>query len=717
MYCKEGKVFLMKKAEAILKAKELLKQMTTEEKVAQMIQVSYVNVSKEEALRWASIGAGSFLHVLGEDAREIQRAAMKSRLGIPVIFGIDAIHGHGLNMDATIFPSQLAVACSWDREIVEKMGEVTAREVATDGLHWTFSPVLCLGRDTRWGRINETFGEDPYLSGELGAAIIKGYQGDDLSDGEHILACAKHYLGYGEAVGARDACDSEVTERKIREVFLPPFQKAVEAGCATIMTAYGSTDSTPLTASRKIMHDILRDELGFEGFVITDWDNTMSLMTKQKVAKDIEDASVQSINAGNDMIMVTLDFYEAMLSALKKGTVDISTVDEAVLHILTIKYEMELFEKPEKTGKADCFSCEEHLAASLDAARKSVTLLRNKDMLPLDKNCKKIAVIGPNADDVRAQYGDWTYFTHPQPKPDCVPTRPYVTVKEGVEALCKENNIEFVYAKGCSVLPSEEDDLAAAIQVASDADAIIYVVGDMIDQFGEFKDRANLDLSGRQTELFYGLKATGKPVCTVLVASKPLCLGAVAEQADAVICGFNGGMFGGQAIAEAVFGKLNPGGRLPISFPRHSGQLPVYYNQLPGWHGGKYCDLPAEPLFAFGEGMSYATFAFENLTFDKDTFKVQVDVTNTGDREGVETVQVYVHDVVSSVMTVGKKLVAFDKVTLAAGEKKTVSISLQKDDFALINVNCETVVEPGEFVVMAGKSSKDEDLLKVNVVL
>jgi len=707
----------MKKAEAILKAKELLKQMTTEEKVAQMIQVSYVNVSKEEALRWANIGAGSFLHVLGEDAREIQRAAMKSRLGIPVIFGIDAIHGHGLNMNATIFPSQLSVACSWDREIVEKMGEVTAREVATDGLHWTFSPVLCLGRDTRWGRINETFGEDPYLSGELGAAIIKGYQGEDLSDGEHILACAKHYLGYGEAVGARDACDSEVTERKIREVFLPPFQKAVEAGCATIMTAYGSTDSTPLTASRKIMHDILRDELGFEGFVVTDWDNTMSLIRNQKVAKDMEDASVQTINAGNDMIMVTLDFYEAMLSALKKGTVDISTVDEAVLHILTIKYEMELFEKPEKTGKADCFSCEEHLAASLEAARKSVTLLRNKDMLPLDKNCKKIAVIGPNADDVRAQYGDWTYFTHPQPKPDCVPTRPYVTVKEGVEALCKENNIEFVYAKGCSVLLSEEDDLAAAIQAASDADAIIYVVGDMIDQFGEFKDRANLDLSGRQTELFYGLKATGKPVCTVLVASKPLCLGAVAEQADAVICGFNGGMFGGQAIAEAVFGKLNPGGRLPISFPRHSGQLPVYYNQLPGWHGGKYCDLPAEPLFAFGEGMSYTTFTFENLTFDKDTLKVQVDVTNTGDREGVETVQIYIHDVVSSVMTVGKKLVAFAKVTLAAGEKKTVSITLQKDDFALINTNCEKVVEPGEFVVMAGKNSKDEDLLKVNVVL
>ena len=707
----------MNKSDAIQKAKSLLKQMTTEEKVAQMMQVSYPDVGREEALRWASLGAGSFLHVLGDEAREVQRTAMQTRLGIPVIFGIDAIHGHGLNKNATIFPSQLAVACSWNPELVEKMGEVTAREVATDGLHWTFSPVLCLGRDTRWGRINETFGEDSYLTGELGAAIIRGYQGEDLSDGEHILACAKHYLGYGEAVGARDACDSEVTERKVREVFLPPFKKAVEAGCATIMTAYGSTDGSPLTSSRRLMHDILRNELGFDGFVVTDWDNTKSLVRNQKVAKDIEEASIMAAKAGNDMIMVTLDFYESMLSALKNGAVDISVIDEAVLHILTIKYEMELFEKPEKTGKADCFSCDEHLAVALEASRKSVTLLRNNDMLPLDSACKKIAVIGPNADDIRAQYGDWTYFTHPHPDPSRTPVRPYVTVKEGIEALCKENGVAFNYAKGCSILASDEDDLETAVSIAKDADAVFYVVGDMIDQFGEYKDRADLNLSGRQTELFYRLQATGKPICTVLVASKPLCMGDVAEKADAVLCSFNGGMFGGQAVAEAVFGKLNPSGRLPISFPRHSGQLPVYYNQLPGWHGGKYCDLPATPLFAFGEGIGYTTFEFSNLNFCKDNYTVTLDVENTGKCEGTETVQLYLHDVVSSVMTVGKRLIAFKKINLTPGEKQTVTITLSREDFALINAECEAVVEPGEFILMAGKSSKDEDMIKLTVTL
>ena len=707
----------MKKSDAIQKAKTLLQQMTTEEKVAQMMQVSYPDVGREEALRWASLGAGSFLHVLGDEAREVQRTAMQTRLGIPVIFGIDAIHGHGLNKNATIFPSQLAVACSWNPELVEKMGEVTAREVATDGLHWTFSPVLCLGRDTRWGRIDETFGEDSYLTGELGAAIIRGYQGEDLSDGERILACAKHYLGYGEAVGARDACDSEVTERKVREVFLPPFKKAVDAGCATIMTAYGSTDCAPLTSSRRLMHDVLRNELGFDGFVVTDWDNARSLVWNQKVAKDIEEASVLTAKAGNDMIMVTLDFYKAMLSALENKAVDISVIDEAVLHILTIKFQMELFEKPEKKGKAGCFSCDEHLAVSLEASRKSVTLLRNNGMLPLASTCKKIAVIGPNADDIRAQYGDWTYFTHPHPDPSRTPVRPYVTVKEGIEALCKENGIAFSYAKGCSVLASKDDDLDSAVASAKDADAVFYVVGDSIDLFGEYKDRADLSLSGRQTELFYHLQATGKPICTVLVSSKPLCLGDAAEKADAVLCTFNGGMFGGQAVAEAAFGKLNPSGRLPISFPRHSGQLPVYYNQLPGWHGGKYCDLPATPLFAFGEGIGYSSFEFSNLNFDKDTYTVTLDVENTGKCEGTETVQLYLNDVVSSIMTVGKRLIAFKQLTLTPGENQTVSIPISRDDFALINADCEAVVEPGDFVLMAGKSSKDEDMIKITVTL
>ena len=706
----------MDRSQAKQCAKELLKQMTVEEKIAQMVQVSYADVTREEALQWAKRGAGSFLHVLGDNAREIQKAAGQSRLGIPVIFGIDAIHGHGLNDHATIFPSQLASACGWDPESVRRMGEVTAREVATDGLHWTFSPVLCLGRDTRWGRVDETFGEDPYLAGELGAAIVRGYQGDDLADDEHILACAKHYLGYGEATGGRDSYDTEVTERKIREVFLPPFRKAVEAGCATIMTAYGSIDGVPLTASRRLMHDILRDELGFDGFVVTDWDNMNNLRNRQMVSTDLSDAAVKTANAGNDMIMVSLEFYEAMLQAVQEGKADMASIDEAVTHILTIKYEMGLFEKLEKTGKPGCFGCEEHLDAALDTSRKSVTMLKNEGMLPLGDGIRRVAVIGANADDVHAQYGDWTYFTHPRPDPEHTPVRPYVTLWEGIRAICERRGIEAVYEKGCSVLPDDGDDLEAAVRAASSADVIVYAVGDVIAQFGETHDRADLNLSGRQYELFRRLKETGKPVCTVLIASKPLCLNETAEQADAVLCGFNGGMFGGQALAEAIFGELNPSGRLPISFPRHSGQLPVYYSQLPGWHGGKYCDLPDSPLYAFGEGMGFSAFTYSGLTVDDDLL-LTVDVTNTGRTAGKETIQVYFRDDVSSLVTPVRRLIAFTQADLMPGETRRVSIQLNKESFALIDQNCETAVEPGTFTVYAGHSSKEEDLLSTSIVL
>ncbi len=717
----------MNRQQAKIQAQALLTKMTTEEKVAQMLQVTYTDGGREEALKWAKMGAGSFLHVLGDDARELQKAAMETRLGIPVIFGIDAIHGHGLNTKATIFPSQLACACSWEPEVCRKMGEVTAREVATDGLHWTFSPVLCLGRDTRWGRIDETFGEDPYLTGELAAAIIEGYQGEDLSDDEHILACAKHYLGYGEATGGRDAYDTEATERKVREVFLPPFKRAVEAGCATIMTAYGFIDGTPLTAHRRILHDILRDELGFDGFVITDWDNTQSLMTLQHIAADIADASVLAASAGNDMIMTTKGFYEGMLQALRDGRADISVVDECVLHILTIKYEMELFAKPEKKGEPGCFGKPEHLESALHAARKSVTLLRNNGLLPLGtsasssaKALSRVAVIGENADNIRAQYGDWTYFTHPVPDPEnSRPAhRPYVTLWEGVKKICDEQGIEAVYAKGCAVKPKadvdESADLDEAVRLAEGSDVILFACGDVIPQFGEFADRADLDLSGRQSELFARLKATGKPVCTVFISSKPLCLKDVAEKADAVICGFNGGMFGGQALAEAIFGRINPEGKLPISFPRTTGQIPVYYNQLPGWHGGKYWDIPATPLFSFGEGIGYSAFAYEGLEMGDD-LKLRVKVRNTGAVEGTETVQVYQRDLVSSVLTPVKRLIAFAKVTVPAGQEKTVEIQLKKEDFALVNAECQTVVEPGDFVLYAGGSSKDEDLISINV--
>ena len=706
------------------KVNAILSEMTLEEKIAQMMQISYRSNTREESLRWAKCGAGSFLHVLGDDAREVQKAALNSRLGIPVIFGIDAIHGHGLNEHATIFPTQLAAACSWNTDILEEMGRVTAREVATDGLHWTFSPVLCLGRDTRWGRINETFGEDPYLTGELGAAIIRGYQGESLDSDESILACAKHYIGYGEAVGARDACDTQMTYRKMRETFLPPFKKAIDAGCATVMTAYGSIDGTPFTVDKHTMKDILRDELGFDGFVVTDWNNVHSLVHLQYVSKDAEEASAATAEAGNDMIMRSEEFYEGALAAVRSGRLSEAVIDEAVRNILTMKLRMGLFEKPEKKGVPGCIGCDEHQQAALRAARKSMTMLRNNGILPLKDTVQSIAVIGPNADDVRALYGDWTYFTHPRRNYDREGVRPYVTYREGIEAACEKRGIKCLYHKGCGVVAEDTDNIAGAMQAAEQADIVVLVVGDQLQQVGEHKDRANLDLSGRQMELFYALKATGKPIIAVLAASKPLCIGAIAEQADAILCPFNSGAYGGQVAAEVLFGELNPSGRLPISFPHHSGQVPVYYNALPGWHGTqadwqcpRYCDMPETSLFAFGEGMGFAPFTYSNLTFNTDSLMAEVDVTNKGDVAGTETVQVYFRDMVSSVMLPMKQLIAYKQVELEPGETKRVMIKLDKMDFSMVNHNEERVVEPGEFKLMMGHSSKDADLMSVQFVL
>lgn len=694
----------------------LLHQMTLEEKVAQMVQIPYSHIGREESLKWAARGAGSFLHVLGDEAREIQQTALNSRLGIPVIFGIDAIHGHCLNDHATIFPSQLAQACSWNPELSRKVGRVTAREVATDGLHWTFSPVLCLGRDTRWGRIDETFGEDPYLSAIMGEGIIKGYQGDDLSDNESILACAKHYIAYGESTGGRDAYDSEITWRKLREVFLAPFKKAIEAGCATFMTAYGSIDGTPLTASSKALKEILRDECGFDGFVVTDWDNCNSLLINQHLASNMEDAAVITANAGNDMIMSTLTFYEAALNGVKNGRIDIKVIDDAVRHILIVKFRLGLFEHPEKKGIPGCIGCEEHLTAAKEVANASVTLLKNNGILPLKGG--KIAVIGANADDIRAQYGDWTYFTHPRNNPNHIAVRPYVTIREGLEAIGSTYGSQITYCRGCGPIADPSDDIQAAANIAAVNDVAIVVVGDVISQHGEKKDRANLSLSGRQSELLRAIKATGTPMVCVLVSSKPLCLDEADAMSDALVVAFNGGMFGGESVAKVLFGAINPEGRLPISFPRHSGQLPVYYNHYSGWHSsGKYCDLQSGPLYAFGEGLSYTSFAYSNLTWNADSMTATVTVTNKGTQAGTETVQVYYHDLIASILTPVKNLCAFKKVYLENGESKQISFSFKKEDFSIVLPNEERVTESGEFVLMVGHSSRDQDLLSISFTL
>ncbi len=682
---------------------EMLAEMTLEEKVGQMQQVSFESFRPEVFERFKTLGGGSFLHVLGEEADEVRDAASKTRMKILPIFGIDAIHGHSLLNGAVIYPTQLATACSWNPTLIKAMGKATAEEVNADGLDWVFSPVLCIGRDTRWGRINETFGEDPYLVGELGAAITEGYEEDGL-----VAACLKHYIGYGEATGARDAYDTEISIRKVRETFLPPFRKAIKAGASTVMTSYGSISGTPMTAHKELLRDVLKDELGFDGFVVTDWYNVGSLRTKQKAVESYKLGCGVTVEAGNDMAMNSFQFHDFVIDLVKEGKLDMRYIDDAVRRILRVKFSLGLFDETRERLPRSVIGCPEHIALNHALTCESLVLLENNGVLPLEEIPKKIAVIGPNADNLRAQYGDWTFFTHPFGENETIESKSdYYTVLRGVKTVFADSEVK--YAKGCDVMTMTDDAMMEeAISLANESDVVIAVVGDVVAQNGEMKDRARLEISGRQAELLEKLKATGKPVITVLINGKPLCLGDIPANSDALIEMFNGGDLGGLCVAEMIAGKFNPSGKLPISFPRASGQVPCYYNSLSGWHGGKYMDVEETAQYDFGYGLSYTKYDYANLTLsadtarDGDTVTVSVDVTNAGDMDGYEIVEMYYNDLYSSVMTPIRQLCGFKKIFIRAGETVHVELDLPISELALVNKDCETVVEPGDFEIMVG---------------
>lgn len=700
------------------RVEDLLSLMTVEEKVAQMTQVSVNIVSEEEANAYAEKGIGSFLHSLGETTKRLKKIAANTRLGIPLIFGIDAIHGHSLHNGCTMYPSQLGVSCSWDREKIHEMGKITAREAAEEGLHWLFSPVLCVGRDLRWGRIDETFGEDPYLIGELGYAIIRGYQSENLA-----AACAKHYLGYGESVGARDSYDSQISDRKVRECFLPPFKRAVDADSLTFMVGYESIDGVPMSANRKFLRDVLKGELGFDGFAVTDWCNIEGLHVRQFVAHDLREASKIAVEAGNDMSMNSLGFMEHVIDMAKNGELNMQDIDDSVRRILTVKFKLGLFDDIEDRIPYGCTACTEHIDACKSLTDECPVLLENNGLLPLGDQYKKIAVIGPNADNVKSQYGDWTYFSHPDWHPDAVPTEELYTMLQGIRTVFKDADVR--YARGCDVINPKDQNIDEAVALAEDSDVVIAVLGDCLEQNGEAKDRCNLEITGAQIELLKQLKATGKPVVVILVNGKPLCIEEIKENCDALLETFNSGSYGGLSAAKILHGDLNPEGKLTISFPRNAGQIPVYYNQYTGWHSnmhtGGYCDCPPDALYAFGYGLSYNDYTYSNMKISKttvtpdDTINVQVDVTNNGNRDGNEIVQLYVNDKVSSVCTPKKQLHGFARVLIKAGETKTVTIPLAIADLWIVNHSEEYLVEAGDFEVMIGKSSLDDDLLKKTI--
>ncbi|MEX2606797.1 MAG: glycoside hydrolase family 3 N-terminal domain-containing protein [Kiritimatiellia bacterium] len=703
---------------------DLLSRMTLEEKAGQMLQLNGQG-NLEELIQKQLVG--SLLHINGDRADQAMDLAADNRLGIPLLIGDDCIHGHSFWPGATIFPTQLAQAGSWNEDLIEKAAAATAREVAGTGIHWTFSPVLCLPRDLRWGRVGETFGEDPFLISRLGVAMIRGYQGKGLDDPEAILATAKHYAGYSETQGGRDASEADISRRKLRSYFLPPFEAAVKAGCMSFMTGYQSMEGLPSTANPWLLKSVLRDEWGFEGLLVTDWNTVGSLITDQKIAADHKEAAAIAIRSGNDLIMATPAFREGVLDAVECGMLAESEIDPVVRRILLLKFRMGLFDNPKRPDKTlqACVGCNAHRDLNLELARESIVLLQNRDdFLPLSPEREyTFALIGPNADDAQMHMGDWAGgsgqmqigdFEHPR---ECT-----LTVRDGLERFAPDTwNVR--YAPGCGIREVGEDLLEPALEIARASDVIVAVVGDDMPFIGETKSTATLELQGGQIRLLEELRALGKPMVLVLIHSKPQVLPACVHDADAILEAFCPGMMGGRAIAEILSGVVNPSGRLPISVPYHVGQQPVYYSQVRGQHGDRYADLTQSPQFAFGEGLSYTDFRLSELALGSTSearngvVSCEVTLTNTGKRDGKCVVQLYVSDVVTSATWVQKELKDFQKADLKAGGETRLRFDLPVNACSMVNAEGVRVVEAGEFEVEVALSSRDPQALRATFIV
>ena len=692
------------------RVEDLLQRMTREEKVGQLLQLNgRVDMENE----YKTKHPGSFLHSLAEEAAEAIKLSKTDRLGIPLILGIDAIHGHSFWKGATIFPTQIAMACSWNEELIKKCARITAREMRNTGIHWTFSPVLCLARDLRWGRIGETFGEDPYLIGRFAKAMIEGYQGEDLSDPDSVLATAKHFAGYSETQGGRDASEADLSRRKLRSYFLPPFAEAVKAGVESFMTGYQSIEGLPSTANSWLLREVLREEWGFEGILVTDWDNVGTLVTGQKICEDYTHAAALAVACGNDMMMATPEFYQGALDALEQGLLDEEVLDQAVRRVLRIKFKLGLFEDrryPDIPAAEAMKGIPEHRRGALELARESAVLLRNTGALPLkEQNLSTIAVIGPNADNALTQLGDWSLGTGQNGSDETHPRETVVTVLDGIR---QRFDGEVLFSYGGSI---EE-----AVGIADKADTVVLVLGDQLHLVGETKSTATLELQGGQLELVEalqkGLQKTGKELIVVLINSKPLVLPKAVYEASAVVEQFNPGMLGGTALAELLFGDCNFTGKLTISFPYHVGQQPVFYSQVRGQHGDSYADLTQEPLYAFGEGYSYTCYDYGELVLEEknltlhDSVRARLTVTNTGNMKGTEIVQAYVSDLVTSATWVQMELKTFTRVELEPGETRTVELEIPVQACSIVNAAGQRLVEPGEFELLVGPSSRKRDL-------
>ena len=721
---------------------DLLQRMTLEEKVGQMLQL---DARGDLPHLVSEMHVGSILHTSPERVIEAHRLTEQTRLRIPLLVGEDCIHGHSFWEGATIFPTQLGMAATWSPDLLERVARATAVEAAATGIHWTFSPVLCIARDLRWGRVNETFGEDPHLIGELASAMVRGYQGSGLTDDTAILACAKHFAGYSETQGGRDASEADISRRKLRSWFLPPFERVAREGCRTFMLGYQTTDGVPITINDWLLSDVLRGEWGYTGMLITDWDNVGRMVWEQKVQPDYAHAAAAAVLAGNDMIMTTPNFYDGALSAIEQGLMSETDLDRAVERILRLKFELGLFENPRRPDYERInavVATEEHRALNLEVARRSVVLLDNDGVLPLDATApaKRIAVVGPLADDAQNQLGDWAGNSGQAGWiPDGHPREMITTILDGLRSVAPDD-WEINYTRGADILrlapdpegeffpdgqprgpvvvPIEADPaaIAEAVAAAEAADVVVAVVGDTVELTGEAASTATLELVGGQIALLDAVIATGKPVVVVLLAGKPLVLPASVQEAAALVWIANPGMEGGRAVAEVLLGEVEPSGRLPISFAVHVGQQPTYYNQIRGQHGNRYADLTQRPAHAFGEGLSYTTVEYRSVSVRQaqlsadDTLVVDVELANTGSRPVVETVQLYIRDEVTTYSWADKELKAYQQVELQPGETATVSLELPVSACTIVDADGRRVVEPGQFTALVGPSSRDEAL-------
>ena len=691
------------------KINELLGKMTPEEKAGQLHQTHKSCCSYEDMMAMVRKGRVGSILLWGmptgraDDEREnavneIQRIAVEeSRLGIPILFGLDVIHGL-----RTVFPIPLGLAAGWSRDAALATASIAAAETASAGIRWTFTPMVDISRDPRWGRIAESFGEDPYLCSELAFAAVRGYQGEKLGAPDKIAACVKHFAGYGAAVGGRDHTNSNISERALRDIYLPNFRAAVKAGVATVMTAFNDIDGIPCTASKYLLKDVLREEWGFDGFVVTDF-QCIDYLRLQGIAADKAEAAEMAIKSGVDMDMVSGCFSDHLVQLVVKGIVPVEELDRAVRNVLRIKFRVGLFERPYADfNLADkIILCENHKKVALEAAEKSLVLLRNENhLLPLSPDIKRIAVMGPLSESRSELLGCW----NPAGRGEDV-----ITVAEGVKSVVSPETTVFTGGGGF------EDTL---LTTSSKADAVILVVGEHPLRSGEGRDITSLTLPAGQEELIRRVHNCGIPVVLVVMAGRQLDLSWAAEHIPAIVYAWHPGTMGGQAIANVLFGKVNPSGKTPVTFPRATGQIPLYYNCKRNVFGHpsnmqNYLEIARQgPLFPFGFGLSYTSFDYSNLSISPDTMTgnsgivIAADITNAGEADGDEVVQLYVKDCIASVNRPVKELKGFDRVYLKRGETKTVKFKLNEADLAFTRSDMSWGSEPGEFIIWVGPDSE-----------